>query len=434
MSTTVTAPPAPAPQRALTSRFQLTGWRRAAAIGSSVFALLSLARILADAPDLTSGNTFGAGLRLAVPILCVGLGALYAERAGIVNIGLEGMMATGTFFAGWLGWQYGPWWGVVGGVLGGALLALVHAVATVTFGVDHVVSGVAINLLGPGMARYLAAQVFDGKEGSSATLGPTISGDVGQFTMPLTSGGDLFGWQTPNPLRWIERKEWFLVSDVAGLLRGLTTNVSWIVVIAVALVPITAYVLWRTPFGLRLRSCGEKPSAADSLGVNVYRTKYIAVVISGACAGLGASMLVLEGAGRFQDGQTAGRGFIGIAAMVFGNWRPSGVLAGAGLFGFAEGLAARSNDSVKALVFSVAVAAAVVAVVMLVRRSRPLPSVALMVFAALLFAYYATVDDVPDSFVAATPYITTLLVLAFASKQLRPPAADGMVWRKGQQS
>src|SRR5690606_8449726 len=139
----------------------------------------------------------------------------------------------------------------------------------------------------------------------------------------------LFGWKSPDMLRWFEDEEWFFVSDLAGILRGFMVNLSWITVISVLLVPLSVIVLWRTPFGLRLRSIGEKPSAADSLGVAVNRIKYQALIISGGLAGMGGAFLVLEQSRRYQENLPSGTGFIGLAALIFGNWRPWGVAAGA---------------------------------------------------------------------------------------------------------
>ena len=427
--------------------------RTAVLVGGIFFVLAVSARIL-DAPDLLAFFSFAAALRFAIPILLAGLGGLFSERAGIVNVGLEGQMALGTFFAGWMGWQYGPWYGVLGGLIGGAIFGLLHAITTVTFGVDHVVSGVAINLLGPGLARYLSAVVFDGVENSSAALGPPIPSSVGKVTLPFISGGELFGWTTPDPAGWLARQQWFFVSDVAALVKGTTTNISWLAVIAVALVPITTYVLWRTAFGLRLRSSGEKPSAAESLGVNVYLVRYVAVILSGSLAGLAGAWLVLDaGANRFQDGQTIGIGFLGLAALIFGNWKPVGILAGAVVFGLGQSLAAgKSAEAQKAVVLTLAIGVAFIAVVLLVKAFRtwkdradghsPLrhavaklaPGVVVGLLAAVLYGYFLNVEKIPDSFVAAAPYLTTLLVLSFASSSLRPPAMAGVLWRRGQAS
>ena len=179
-----------------------------------------------------------------------------------------------------------------------------------------------------------------------------------------------------DPLASLEAHHWLLVSDVAGILRGLLTNLSWITVLAVLLFPLTFFVLWRTPFGLRLRACGESPTAAESLGVNVYRMKMIAVVASGAFAGLGGASLALAASSFYQEGQTGGRGYIGLAAMIFGNWRPGGLAGGAALFGFADALQLRGGAAIHALLLLVAVLVVLVGAWQLRRRLRKHPEVA----------------------------------------------------------
>ena len=153
---------------------------------------------------------------------------------------------------------------------------------------------------------------------------------------------------------------WFLVSDLAGIVRAVTYQISSSPILAVLLLPLTAFLLWRTAFGLRLRSCGEAPYAAESLGVNVYRYKYIAVIISGALAGLGGAFLAIISS-IYREGQTAGRGYIGLAAMIFGNWRPGGLAAGAGLFGYTDALQLRSGSAVHALLLLFAIGLALFA-------------------------------------------------------------------------
>ena len=175
----------------------------------------------------------------------------------------------------------------------------------------------------------------------------------------LSSGPDFLGD--------LEQKHWFLISDLAGVFRGVTSGVAIVTVLAVLLIPATYLLLWRTSFGLRLRSCGENPAAADSLGVPVYRFKYIAVIISGGLSGLGGVFLVFI-AGIYREGQTNGRGFIGLAALIFGNWRPGGLAAGAGLFGFADALQLRSRTAVVALLLLVALLLAVLAVRQILRN------------------------------------------------------------------
>jgi general nucleoside transport system permease protein len=405
--------------------------RRMLIIGLGAVVLLSIVAEVTGAQELTSSGTYGAAFRLAVPILLAGLGGLFAERAGVVNIGLEGMLILGTWFGAWAALTYGPWWGVVAAIIGGGLGGLLHAVATVTFGIDQIVSGVAINILAAGVARFLSVVAYAGATGGGATQSPRISGSVGSMTVPFLAGGDLFGWQTPNLFGTIQGLGVPVLSDVAALGRGLTTNVSWLLVIAIALVPITWFTLWRTAFGLRLRSIGEHPVAAESLGVRVYTLKYVAVTISGMLAGLGGAILVLEAAGIYREGQTGGRGFIALAALIFGNWRPGGVAAGAALFGYAQALELRSGEAVHGLLLYLAIALLATAVWMGVRR-KVVPAVILGVVAVAVAAWWSMTDTVPTQFIFVTPYLTTLLVLAFFAQRLRPPAAVGRPYRRGQ--
>jgi simple sugar transport system permease protein len=430
--TTAVHVPAPAPEE--TRKLSLPGGALGRFLWSALLGLtlLSIARVATGAGDLTSSGAFGAALRLAVPVLLAGLGGLYAERCGVVNIGLEGMMVLGTWFAGWAGYEFGAWWGLLFGILGGAMGGLLHAVATVTFGVDQIVSGVAINIIAPGVTRFLAAELFTGDVGGSATSGPNV-GRVGRFTVPILSGGNFFGWDSPDALGNLEEREWFLISDTAGIVRGLTSNLSYITVLAILLVPISTFVLWRTSFGLRLRSIGEKPSAADSLGVPVYRMKYVALFISGGLAGMGGAFLVIEQSRRYQENLPSGAGFIGLAALIFGNWKPWGVAAGAGLFGLAQALQLRSDDSVRALLLFAALALVLTGLYSLYTR-RAAAFLSMAVLAGTFFFFYVITegDEIDNNFTYMTPYITTLVVLIFASQHLRPPAAAGKPWRKGQ--
>jgi simple sugar transport system permease protein len=396
-----------------------------------VLFLVSVVRVVTDASDLTSSGTFEAALRLAVPILLAALGGLYAERSGVVNIGLEGMMILGTWFGAWAGWQWGPWWGVLVGVLGGAAGGLLHAVATVTFNVNHIVSGVAINTLGAGVARFLSSIAYTPETGGGVTQSPIVGGHIGKVSVPVLAGGDVFGWTSPDFFGWLEDKHWLVVSDLAGLLHALTGNISWLTLLAVALVPISYWLLWRTRFGLQLRSVGENPAAAESLGVPVYTMKYVAVTISGALAGLGGAFLALISAGIYKEGQTGGRGFIGLAAMIFGNWRPAGVAVGAGLFGFADALQLRSLVAVHALLLLVGVGVALFALRAFRQGRVPIGALLLAVAAVFLFWYSAS-DRVPEQFVFFTPHVVTLIVLASATQRLRMPTADGLNYRKGQ--
>ncbi|PZS27441.1 MAG: ABC transporter permease [Pseudonocardiales bacterium] len=387
---------------------------------AGLIVLVSVVRLATGASDVTSSGTVRAALMTAVPIAMAGLGGLWAERAGVVNIGLEGMLILGTWGGAWAGYQWGPWAGVVAGIVFGALGGLLHAVATVTFGVDHIVSGVAINLLAPGLTRYLAVILFTGKPGGGPTQSPQV-GEIATVSVPWLS----------NWLGTIEQHHWFVASDLAGILGGLCTELSLLTIVAVLLLPLSFFVLWRTAFGLRLRSCGENPTAAESLGVNVYLMKYVALAASGAFAGLGGVFLSEVASSIYREGQTGGRGFIGLAAMIFGNWRPGGLAAGAGLFGYADALQLRQPSAVHALLLFVGLLLLLLAVRNLLRQ-RWLGAVLGAVAGAGFLLWFALADQVPGQFVNATPYLTTLVVLAVASQRLRMPAADGLPYRRGQ--
>jgi simple sugar transport system permease protein len=385
--------------------------------------LVSAVRVVSGEQALTSSSTFNAALLLAVPLGLVALGGLFSERAGVVNIGLEGMMVMGTWGAGWAGYQWGWAGALIGGAVFGAAGGLVHAIATVTFGVDHVVSGVAINILAEGVVRFLSELLYtDNPAGGGVTQSPALASRPPSFSLPVLSSG-------PDLLGDLESRHWFVLSDLAGLLRGFTSGVGVLTVLAVLLVPASYLLLWRTAFGLRLRACGENPAAADSLGVPVYRLKYIAVLISGALAGLGGVFLVFV-ANIYREGQTGGRGFIGLAALIFGNWRPGGLAAGAGLFGFADALQLRSRTAVVALLLLVAVLLAGVAVWQATRR-KPVQAVLAAAFAAGALVCFLTIDELPEGIVSFTPHLITLLVLSLASQRLRMPKADGLVYRRG---
>lgn len=406
--------------------------RRVLFLIGALIVVISAVRVFTGADDLTSSGTYGAALRLAVPILLAGLGGLYAERTGVVNIGLEGMMVLGTWFGAWGGVEFGPWWGVAFGIAGGAAGALIHAIASVTFGVNQIVSGVAINIIALGVARFLSVILFTG-QGGGATQSPQVGASLPSFTVPFLSGGGLLGWKTPDMLGWLERKHWFLIGDVGGLLAGLTRNLSILTVVTLLLVPLTYFFLWRTRLGLRMRSAGENPVAAESLGVRVYTMKYLGVLISGALAGLAGAFLVLEAAGIYREGQTGGRGFIGLAAMIFGNWRPTGVASAAGLFGYADALNLRSDEAIHALLLFIGSVLIALGVWHAWKR-RPVGAAIALIVGPLVLLWYALTDSVPREFIFITPYVATLLVLTVASQRLRPPAADGLPYRRGEQT
>ena len=377
------------------------------------FSVVSLVRVITGAENLTSVGAIQSAITAAVPIALAGLGGLWSERAGVVNIGLEGMMVLGTFGCGFIGYQWGPWAGVVAGILCGLLGGLLLALSTVTFGVDHIIAGVAISIVAPGLALFVAQLKFGGQQS------PPVA-DVFRITIP-----GLSDW-----LGTIADKGWFLISDIAGVLGGLTTQLSALSLIAAVLIAGSGWILWRTRFGLRLRSCGEAPYAAESLGVNVYKYKYIAVIISGAISGLAGAFLVVGL--NFQNGQTAGRGYIGLASLIFGNWRP-GWHGGRGNAVRLHRRRAvvrchrRGDARVPALV---ALALLIYAALQFRARNTTIAIVTLSIAVLALIWYFST-DTLPAQLVKAAPYTITLLVMALASQRLRPPKADGMPYRKG---
>src|SRR5687768_7214421 len=241
VATGVVESPGPAEKRRL-PRF----WLLYAAV--SALLMLSVLKVVTGADDLTSSGTVIAALIATTPITLAGLGGLWSERAGIVNIGLEGMMILGTYGAGFFGYHYGAWAGVLGAIFMGMLGGLVHAVATVVFGVDHIISGVAINIIALGSVQYLATLTFVDLPGGGTTQSPKIP-DVPALTIdPLADA--LFD---------IEKKDWFFASELAAVARAMVNNLSTLVIISLLLLVVTWWVLWRTSFGLRLRACGESP-------------------------------------------------------------------------------------------------------------------------------------------------------------------------------
>ena len=388
--------------------------------------VISTVRVVTGAHDIDSSGAIAAAIGLAMPLALAGLGGLWSERAGVVNIGLEGMMVLGTWGAAFFGYYFGPWAAILGAIGVGMVGGAIHALATVVFGVDHIVSGVAMNLLGAGAGAYLAVRTFTGLPGGGPTQSPPLE------RLPLLSIPGI-----GDSLLSIEQSGTWLLADLAGILRALTTNVSILTLIAVGLLVLTWWVLWRTPFGLRVRSCGEAPWAAETLGVNVLRLKFLSVLLSGGLAGLAGGFLVLVLTNIYRDGQTAGRGYIGLAAMIFGNWRPGGLAAGAILFGYTDAIQLRGGgDVIRAYLLPIGLLLLGWGIWQVVRwrQGKGITGIVQVVVAVLALAWFAFTSAVPAEFTGMTPYVATLLVLAFASQRLRMPAADGVVYRKGEAS
>ncbi|MDX6696323.1 MAG: ral nucleoside transport system permease protein [Blastocatellia bacterium] len=292
--------------------------------------------------DLFTWALLFSTIRLATPLLLAALGGLFSERSGVINIALEGLMLAGAFTAAAVTYFVGnPWVGLLAGVAAGVLLASVHAVASIRFKADQVVSGTAINILMLGAPAFVSGALF-------ASTGST----------PQIPKENLVPW-TP------------------------------IVLAFVVLVPLTWYVLYRTPFGLRLRAVGENPEAADAAGINVKRLRYTAVLISGALAALGGAYLSIGQSSLFTRNMTSGRGFIALAALIFGKWRPVQTMLACLLFGFTEAVAIQL-------------------------QGVKMPSG----------------DEIPNQFIQIIPYLLTIIVLAGFIGHSRAPRALGIPYEK----
>jgi len=385
---------------------------------AAIFFILALVENLTGATDITSPGTSGATLRFAIPLLMAGLGGLWAERAGVINIGLEGMMIVGTWTAAWFGYLHGPLMGFVAAAIFGLASGFFHAILTVKIGIDQAVSGLAINLIAAGGARYLSG-VFFPPVGGDRTVSPPVD-SFPTFTIPVIA----------PILESIDAQNIFFISNLAGILHGLTKEVSLVTIALLLLVPLTSWILWRSKFGLRMRFSGENPMAAESLGINVYRIRYIAISVSGMLASLGGAYLALVASSVYREGQTAGRGFIGLATVIFGNWKPGGVFAGSILFGFTDALRVRQSESVMSLIMVAGIVALALSIFYSINR-RWKPGLISGSLALLAWWIHQRVDVIPQEFVTVFPNFATLIVLTFLAQRLTPPAMAGMPYRRG---
>lgn len=253
-----------------------------------------------------------ATLRYATPLVYAAIGGLYCERSGVVNVALEGMLLTGAYFGIWADDFSHSWLlAIVVAAAAGAALATIHAVWSIQFKVDQIISGTALNFLALGITGYLFIQHY-GDQGTP--------GNISQYGIPDIHIGFM--------------KNWYFVGPILGQLN-LMIWLSFVLLIA------TYVIVFRTPFGLRLRAVGEHPRAADTVGISVYKTRYIAVIASGAIAAMGGAYLSIGFVHSFNQGMTNGTGFIGLAALVFGKWRPFPTWGATLLFGFSSALADR---------------------------------------------------------------------------------------------
>jgi general nucleoside transport system permease protein len=247
----------------------------------------------------------------STPLIFAGIGGVFSERSGVVNIGLEGMMLMGAFWGVYGADKTGSWEGGLAiAMLSGGLMALVHAFFAIHLRADQIVAGVAVNFLALGITGYFFFQLYHGQDVP-----------VGVAAIPNVN------------IPWVDHLHFL------GPAIGQLNLMIWL---SFALVVVSYIVIFRTPIGLRIRACGEHPRAADTVGINVYAVRYGSVVLSGLLAAAGGAYLSIGfGGGSFTDNMTAGRGFIALAAMIFGNWRPFGTLYAALLFGFSTALAYR---------------------------------------------------------------------------------------------
>jgi general nucleoside transport system permease protein len=288
------------------------------------------------------GALFAAMLRYATPLAFASLGGLFSERSGVVNIGLEGMMLTGAFFTVWGADRTGTWTlGLLIGIAAGGLMGLLHAFFSISLRADQIVGGTAINFLALGITTYLFVKLY-GSQGTPSDVS----------TIPAVHLG-------------------FLGHGFIGDVFGRLDLLIWV---AIVLIFVVWIVVFKTPIGLRIRACGEHPRAADTVGINVYAVRYGAVVLSGMLAATGGAFLSLGFNGSFTPNMTAGRGFIALAALIFGNWRPFGAAAACLLFGFASalGVALQTHSlSISTLFTALPYVITLVAVAGVIGRSIP---------------------------------------------------------------
>ena len=254
-------------------------------------------------------------LRYATPLTFAAVGGMFSERSGVVNIGLEGMMLMGAFFAILAADKLDSWpLGILAAAVAGGLTALIHAFVSISLRADQIVSGTAINFLALGVTGYFFIDVYgdQGTPGEGIPRIPTVNLDF------LSS-----------------------IPGIGTFLEDVFGNLNLMVWLSFVLLIVSYFVIFKSPAGLRLRAVGEHPRAADTVGISVYTTRYVAVVISGMLAALGGAYLSIGFLGSFNENMTAGRGFIALAALIFGNWRPLGLFGAALLFGFSSALAQR---------------------------------------------------------------------------------------------
>ncbi len=354
-------------------------WRRFAIIALVIAVMFGTVVAVGgsqSSPLVIITSMLATTIAVATPLTLGALSGIYCERAGVVNIGIEGMMLGAAFF-GWLAaiymntvFHFPPMVSLVTGVvfamLSGALFALLHAVLSITFKVDQIIGGTVINILAAGITGFLNRQMFFGSGSVFHGEVPHSPGVLPTIHVPLLADIPVFG-------RIFEQQP--------------------ITLAAILLVIVTHFVLFYTRWGLRTRAVGEHPRAADTVGINVYRMRYMNVLIGGVLAGLGGGYLTLESISSFEPLMTNGRGFIALAAMIFGNWTPFGAWAAALVFGAAQAL-----------------------------------QINLQFFRNFIPSNLAFLQN--SYIVGLAPYVLTMLILTGLIGRTIPPVADGKAYEK----
>nr|MBP7356121.1 ABC transporter permease [Longilinea sp.] len=304
--------------------------------------------------SLNLGGMLSNAVLRAVPITLGALSGLLCERSGIINIAIEGMMLMGAMLGALVGSVTGSMWiGLLAAIAGGVLMAWVLAVLSIKYKINQIISGTVINIFATGFTSYISAKFL-------------------QTYQHLNNGPIFPRWPIP------------LLADIP-VIGPIFFNTNFFVYAMFILLIVLQIALFSTRWGLRLRSVGEHPKAADTLGINVFKTRYMATLLGGAVAGLAGAYFTLGSVGRFDEMMSAGRGFIGLAAMIFGNWMPFGSFGAGMLFGFADTLGSKLT---------------------------------------------ILGSTIPPEFMAMLPYITTMVVLAGVVGRGHAPAAEGTPYEK----
>ena len=355
-----------------------------------LFGVVVAVGITKSSPIITITSMLATTIAVATPLTLGALSGVFCERAGVVNIGIEGMMLTAAFF-GWLGAIYmyhvfslekwsSIFIGLVTAVLAGALMGLLHAVLSITYKVDQIIGGTVINILAVGLTGFLNRQMFFGESSAFGGIFPNSPGTLLNIHVPLRE----------------------IVSPICGgstncveIVQGINSVLDQrpIAITAIILVFVSHYVLFNTRWGLRTRAVGEHPRAADTVGINVVRTRYINVLIGGALAGLAGAYFTIESVPSFEPLLTNGRGFISLAAVIFGNWSPIGAWMASLLFGASQAL-----------------------------------NIKMQLFRDVIPAQWAFMQN--SYAVGLVPYILTMVILTGIIGRTTPPAADGAPYEK----